>query len=43
MPFKSIKQKIWMHANKPHMAERWEKETPKNKALPLKVKPKKKK
>ena len=26
MPFKSKKQKKWMHANKPEMAKRWEKE-----------------
>ena len=26
MPFKSKKQKAWMHANKPKMAKRWEKE-----------------
>ena len=25
MPFKSDKQKKWMHANKPEMAEKWEK------------------
>jgi len=26
MPFKSQKQRRWMHANEPEMAERWEKE-----------------
>lgn len=26
MPFKSEKQRKWMHANKPKMAEKWEKE-----------------
>ena len=26
MPFKSKKQKKWMHANKPKMAKRWGKE-----------------
>ena len=26
MPFKSDKQRKWMHANKPEMAKRWEKE-----------------
>ena len=26
MPFKSKKQRKWMHANKPEMAKRWEKE-----------------
>ena len=25
MPFKSNKQKRWMHANKPEMAKKWEK------------------
>ncbi len=39
MPFKSEKQRKWMHANQPEMAKRWEKETPK-KALP-KTAPKK--
>lgn len=29
MPFKSEKQRRWMHANKPAMAKRWEKETKK--------------
>ena len=28
MPFKSVKQKKWMYANKPKMAKRWQKETP---------------
>lgn len=51
MPFKSQKQRAWMHVNKPAMAARWEKEggsapvagkeTPK-KPLPKKVAPKKK-
>ena len=34
-PFKSEKQRRWMHANEPEMAERWEKESkgkPKRKA-----------
>ena len=26
MPFKSEKQRKWMHANKPEMADRWEQE-----------------
>ena len=26
MPFKSEKQRKWMHANKPKMAKKWEKE-----------------
>lgn len=38
MPFKSKAQRKWMHANHPEMAKRWEKETPKNKALPEKAK-----
>lgn len=38
MPFKSQAQRKWMHAQHPEMAERWEKETPKGKALPKKVK-----
>lgn len=32
-----------MHANKPKMAKKWEKETPKGAKLPRKVKPKTKK
>ena len=27
MPFKSKQQRKWMHANKPEMAKKWEKET----------------
>ena len=38
MPFKSKKQRAWMHKNKPAMAKRWEKETPKGAKLPKKVK-----
>lgn len=26
MPYKSEKQKAWMHANKPAMAKKWDKE-----------------
>ena len=26
MPFKSEKQRRWMHANNPEMAKKWEKE-----------------
>jgi hypothetical protein len=26
MPFKSDKQRKWMHANEPDMAKKWEKE-----------------
>ena len=29
MPFQSQKQRAWMYANKPGMAKKWEKETPK--------------
>ena len=42
MPFKSQDQRAWMYSNKPEMAKRWEKETPKGKKLPKKVKPPKK-
>ena len=41
MPFKSTAQRKWMYSNKPEMAKRWEKETPKGKPLPKKA-PKKK-
>lgn len=34
MPFKSKKQRGWMHANEPEMAKRWEDETPKGRKLP---------
>jgi hypothetical protein len=30
MPFKSEKQRRWMHANKPKMARRWEAEEKSN-------------
>lgn len=43
MPFKSQAQRKWMYANKPKMAKKWEKHTPKGKKLPKKVKKKKKK
>lgn len=36
MPFKSKAQRKWMYANKPKMAKRWSKHTPKNKSLPKK-------
>ena len=39
---RSEAQRKWMHKNKPEMAKRWEKETPKGK-LPKKVKKTKKK
>ena len=42
MPFKSSKQRAWMYKNKPKMAAKWSKETPKGK-LPKKVKKRKKK
>ncbi len=38
MPFKSQQQRKWMYSNKPEMAKRWEKETPKGKKLPAKAK-----
>jgi len=38
MPFRSASQRRWMYANKPEMAKRWEKHTPKGKKLPEKVK-----
>jgi hypothetical protein len=43
-PFKSDAQRAWMYANKPEMAKRWEKETPKGKlhAKPLPKPPKRK-
>lgn len=41
MPFKSESQRKWMYKNKPDMAKKWQKETPKGKKLPKKV-PKKK-
>jgi hypothetical protein len=28
MPFRSERQRKWMHANRPDMAKRWEGETP---------------
>ena len=38
VPFESEAQRRWMYANKPEMAERWQKETPKGKKLPKHVK-----
>ncbi len=32
MPFKSEKQRKWMHANEPEMAKKWEKEESINEA-----------
>ncbi len=43
MPFKSESQRKWMYANDKEMAKKWEKETPKGKSLPKKVKKKAKK
>ena len=43
MPFKSKKQRAWMHKNKPKMAKKWEKKTSKGAKLPRKVKAKAKK
>ena len=37
MPFKSEAQRKMMYAKHPQIAKRWEKETPKGKALPKKV------
>jgi len=37
MPFKSTQQRRWMYATHPEMAKRWEKETPKGKHLPKRV------
>lgn len=37
MPFKSQAQRKMMYAKHPEIAKRWEKETPKGKALPKKV------
>ena len=44
MPFKSQKQRRWMYANDPEMAEEFERKTPPGKKLPEKAprKPKKK-
>jgi hypothetical protein len=41
MPFKSKQQEKWMWATHPQMARQWEEHTPKNTALPDKVKAKK--
>jgi hypothetical protein len=41
MPFQSKAQKGWMYANKPEMAKRWQKETPKGLPLPEKAAKKK--
>lgn len=36
MPFVSDAQRKWAYANKPEMAKKWEKHTPKGKKLPKK-------
>lgn len=41
MPFKSEAQRKWMYENKPEMAKKWQKETPKGAKLPKHVPPKK--
>lgn len=41
MPIKSQAQRAWLHINKPELAKKFEKETPKGKSLPKKVKKKK--
>ena len=42
MPFKSERQRRWVHINEPAMAKKWEEHTPKGKKLSKKVKKKKK-
>jgi hypothetical protein len=42
MPFKSEKQRKWMHANKPTMAARWEREAKRGKTTKRKRSAKKK-
>ena len=42
MPFLSEAQKGWMYSNKPEMAKRWQKHTPKGKKLPKHVSKEKK-
>ena len=41
MPFKSESQRRMMYARYPKLAEEFEKETPKGKKLPARIKPKK--
>jgi len=43
MPFKSSSQRRFFYKNLPHLAEKWEKATPKGKRLPKRVKSKKSK
>lgn len=37
MPFKSERQRAWMHKNKPKLAKEWESKTPKDTKLPEKA------
>lgn len=37
MPFKSKAQRGFLYSKHPEIARRWEKETPKNKALPERI------
>lgn len=37
MPLKSNAQRKWLWKNRPDLAEKWEKETPKDKKLPERV------
>lgn len=41
MPFKSKKQRAYLYSQKPEIAKKWEKETPKGKKLPKYAKKKK--
>jgi len=42
MPFRSQKQREWMYANHPEMAKQWEKDTPRGRKLPVRLRKKKK-
>ena len=42
MPFKSKAQRKYLHSQKPKMAKKWEKKTPKGKSLPRKATKKRK-
>jgi len=42
MPYKSKAQRAYFHARLPELAKEWDKETPKGKKLPERVKRKKK-
>lgn len=43
MPFESKAQQKWMYANKPDMAEKWQRHTPNSELLPDRIHDKKKK